>query len=109
MKKQKHFYTLLNSAGNEVQIDLNNYKITCNKTGERKRFYHKYLADMIARKYENNIDLFRDTYTSRSAADPVTRKRERLESRIDRLFKQINILKGELAELETGTVAFPDA
>ena len=109
MKKQKHFYTLLNSAGNEVQIDLNNYKITCNKTGDSKSFYHKYLADMIARKYQNNIDLFRDTYTSRAAADPVTRKRERLESRIDRLFKQINILKGELAELETGTVAFPDA
>lgn len=108
-RKSPQFYTLKDKNLNDVKIDLNNYRVICNKTQQRKSFYHKYLADLIARKYNNNIDLFREGYVSRSAADPVARKRAQVESRIDRLFKQINILKGELAELETNSVAFPDA
>lgn len=101
MKKQKHFYTLLNNAGNEVQIDLNNYKITCNATGERKRFYHKYLADMIARKYENNIDLFRETYQSRQPVSAAERKSRQLQAQIERAQSKLNELLSRQASLAT--------
>ena len=90
-RKAKHFYTLLNKAGDEVQIDLNNYKVTCVVTGNRKSFYHKYLAGLIQNKYQNNIDLFRDTYTSREAA-PSKKDRDidRLQDRINRLRTQLD-------------------
>ena len=90
-RKAKQFYTLLNKNGNEVQIDLNNYKVTCVATGKRKSFYHKYLAGLIKNKYQNNIDLFRDTYTSREAA-PSRKDRDidRLQARINRLRAQLD-------------------
>ena len=90
-RKAKHFYTLLNRDGKEVQIDLNNYKVTCVVTGKRKSFYHKYLAGLINNKYQNNIDLFRDTYKSREAA-PSRKDREidRLQARINRLRTQLD-------------------
>ena len=109
-RKAKVFYSLLNRAGREVNIDLNNYKVTCTKTGKRKSFYHKYLHNLIQSKYNGNIDLFRDTYVSREAAPSrEERKVQQIQDRIDRYFKQISNLKGELAEIKSGKVCFPDA
>ena len=109
-RKAKVFYILRDAYGKEVNIDLNNYRVICNKTGKRKSFYHKYLFNLIHRKYEGNIDRFRAEYVSREAApDRNERRKQQLQARIDRLFKQISNLKGELAEVTSGTIAFPDA
>ena len=109
-RKAKVFYLLLNKDGKEVNIDLNNYKVTCTKTGKRKSFYHKYLNNLIISKYAGNIDTFRDTYVSREAAPSRNeRKVQQIQARIDRYFVQISNLKGQLAEIKSGTVCFPDA
>jgi len=99
MKKAKHFYNLQDNKGNTVSIDLNNYKIVCNATGERKRFYHKYLADMIERRYENNIDLFRETYASRQPVSVNERKSRRLQSQIERAQQRLNDLLARQQQL----------
>lgn len=107
-RKTKHFYTLNNAAGAPVNIDLNNYKVTCVKTGKSKSFYHKYLFNLISRKYEGNIDLFRTTYQSREAAPSrEERRKQQLQERINKLFVQISNLKGELAEIDSGVQHFP--
>ena len=109
-RKAKVFYTLQNAAGKDVSIDLNNYKIVCNKTGKSKSFYHKYLAGLIERKYGNNIDRFRTEYVSREAAPTSNQRRvDYLTQRIQKLSVQLSNLKGELAEAESGVVCFPDA
>jgi hypothetical protein len=109
-RKAKVFYTLQNAAGKDVSIDLNNYKIVCNKTGKSKSFYHKYLAGLIERKYGNNIDRFRTEYVSREAAPSQNERRKNyLVARIQKLSVQLSNLKGELAEAESGVVCFPDA
>ena len=109
-RKAKVFYSLVNKDGREVSIDLNNYRVTCVKTGKRKSFYHKYLFNLIHRKYQGNIDTFRTEYTSREAApDRNARRAAQLVQRIQRLSVQLSNLKGELAEVESGKVHFPDA
>jgi hypothetical protein len=90
MKRTKHFYSLLNKNNQTVQIDLNNYRVICNTTGERKKFYHKYLAGLIERKYNNNIDLFRDSYTSRQPVDADQKRATQIQNRIDRLRAQLD-------------------
>ena len=99
--KNKVFYTLLNRDGREVQIDLNNYKVTCTVTGKRKGFYHKYLAGLIERDYDNNIDTFRTTYVSREAkkADAKQKKVDQIQDRISRAYDLIAQLKSQVAEL----------
>jgi hypothetical protein len=101
--KTKHFYTLLNSDGREVQIDLANYKVTCTITGARKSFHHKYLAGLIERAYGNNIDTFRTTYISR-AARPRKTSAERLADQIERARARLNELLAKQTRLETETV-----
>lgn len=96
--KTKHFYTLLNSNGREVQIDLNNYKCICTVTGARKSFYHKYLANMIKRDYDNNIDTFRETYVSR-AGRPSKSQAERLNEQIERARNKLATLLEKQASL----------
>lgn len=106
--KAKHFYSLNNSSGAPVNIDLNNYRVECVKTGQRKQFYHKYLFNLISRKYEGNIDLFRTTYVSRAAApDKTERRAQQLQMRISRLYVQISNLKGELADAQLNRESFP--
>jgi hypothetical protein len=108
-KKSTHFYSFNSSAG-QVSIDLNNYTVKCSKTGHIKKFYHKYLANMIQTRFNNCISTFEDTYVSREAGpDKNARKVQALQARIDRHFKQINILKGEVAEIKSGTITFPAA
>lgn len=109
-RAKKQFYTLKNAAGRDVQIDLNNYKVQCVKTGKSKSFYHKYLFNLIVRKYQGNIDTFRTTYVSREAAPSQNERRvKQLQQRISRLYVQISNLRGELAEAESGVVCFPAA
>ena len=99
-RKAKVFYTLLNKDGKEVNIDLNNYKVTCTVTGNRKSFYHKYLHNMIVTKFDNNIDLFRDTYVSREAGPTRNeRKAEKIQDRINLLLYKVKELKAQKAEL----------
>ena len=99
-RKAKQFYTLLNKDGNEVNIDLNNYKVTCTITGKRKSFYHKYLHNMIVTKFDNNIDLFRDSYVSREAGPTRNeRKAEKIQDRINLLLYKVKELKAQKAEL----------
>ena len=109
-RKAKVFYTLQNAAGNDVKIDLNNYKVQCVKTGKSKQFYHKYLFNLIHRKYAGNIDTFRTEYVSREAAPSQNeRRKKQLVERIQKLSVQLSNLKGELAEAESGVTCFPDA
>ena len=109
-RKAKAYYTLKDKNLNDVKIDLNNYRVICNKTGKSKQFYHKYLAGLIERKYNNNIDLFREGYVSREAAPSQNeRRKNQLVERIQKLSVQLSNLKGELAEAESGVVCFPDA
>jgi hypothetical protein len=109
-RKAKVFYTLQNAAGKDVRIDLNNYRVTCVKTGKAKSFYHKYLFNLIHRKYAGNIDTFRTEYVSREAAPSQNeRRKNQLVERIQKLTRQLSNLKGELAEAESGVVCFPDA
>ena len=109
-RKAKAYYTLKDKNLNDVKIDLNNYRVICNKTGKSKSFYHKYLAGLIERKYNNNIDLFREGYVSREAAPSQNeRRKNQLVERIQKLSVQLSNLKGELAEAESGVVCFPDA
>jgi len=99
-RKAKVFYTLQDAYGKDVRIDLNNYRVICNKTGKRKSFYHKYLFNLISRKYESNIDRFRTEYTSREAAPSKNERRaKQLQARIDRLYNQIRELKATRNEL----------
>ena len=109
-RKAKVFYTLQDAYGKDVNIDLNNYRVICNKTGKRKSFYHKYLHNLIQRKYEGNIDRFRTEYVSREAApDKNERRAAQIIARIQKLSVQLSNLKGELAEVKSGTNTFPDA
>ena len=109
-RKAKVFYILRDAYGKDVNIDLNNYRVICNKTGKRKSFYHKYLFNLIQRKYEGNIDRFRAEYVSREAAPNRNERRAaQIIERIQKLSVQLSNLKGELAEVESGTVTFPDA
>ena len=109
-RRTKVFYTLKDKNLNDVQIDLNNYRVICNKTGKSKSFYHRYLAGLIERKYNNNIDLFREGYVSREAApDKNERRKNQLIARIQKLSVQLSNLKGELAEVTSGVICFPDA
>ena len=99
-RKAVQLYTFNSSAG-EVKIDLNNYVATCSVTGEPKKFYHAYLANLISTKYDNNITTFEDTYVSRSgkSAQIPTKKANELQVRIDRMYAQIKQLKAKKGEL----------
>jgi hypothetical protein len=109
-RKVKVFYTLKDKNLNDVRIDLNNYRVICNKTHKSKSFYHKYLNDLIHRKYAGNIDTFRTEYVSREAAPSKDQRRKnQLIARIQKLSVQLSNLKGELAEVESGKECFPAA
>ena len=99
-RKAVHNYTFNSSVG-EVKIDLNNYQARCTVTGDLKRFYHSYLANLINTKYDGNISTFEDTYVSRAgrSAEIPGKKADALQARIDRMYAQIKQLKAKKAEL----------
>lgn len=98
-RKAKVFYILQDAYGKDVNIDLNNYRVICNKTGKRKSFYHKYLFNLISRKYEGNIDRFRTEYVSREATPKNERRIKQLTDRINRLVSQVRELEAVRNEL----------
>lgn len=95
-RKATHLYNFQSSAG-DVQIDLNNYTAVCSVTGNVKKFYHSYLANLIATKYDNNISTFEDTYVSREGKSigAGERKAAQLDERIQKLYNKISVLKSE--------------
>lgn len=106
--RTKHYYTLLNHNGREVQIDLANYRVRCTVTGQHKQFHHKYLAGLITRAYHNNIDLFRTTYVSRAGAPRKTPRKtqaERLMDQIERARARLDQLLAKQTRLETELVS----
>ena len=100
-RRAKVFYTLQDKNLNDVQIDLNNYRVICNKTGARKRFYHKYLAGLIQRKYRNNIDLFRESYVSRTGDGARVNRLNRLKASLDKHLSRVNELREQINTLQT--------
>ena len=99
-RKTKHIYILQDARGQDVNIDLNNYRVICNKTGNRKSFYHKYLFNLIQRKDSGNIDRFRNEYVSREAAPSAGERRvEQLQQRINRLRSQLDLAVAEQKHL----------
>jgi len=99
-RKATHLYTFQSSAG-DVQIDLNNYVARCSVTGNDKKFYHSYLANLIATKYDNNISTFEDTYVSREgrSSEVAQNKLDAIDARIGNLYNKINELKNKKEEL----------
>jgi hypothetical protein len=96
-------YTLKDRNLNDVQIDLNNYRCICNISHKRVTFHHEYLNGLIHRKYQGNIDLFRDTYVTVQAAARQKRARD-IQARIDGLYSQLDRLiaeKNQLADITT--------
>ena len=49
-RKAIHNYTF-----EDQTINLNGYVARCTVTGNEKRFYHSYLANMIQKKFDNNF------------------------------------------------------
>lgn len=101
-RKAVQNYTF-NSDEGEVQIDLNNFTAVCSVTNNPKKFYHSYLANLIATKYDNNITTFTTTYISREGKVSTSgeRKVEVLEERISKLYQKIRELKTSRNELQT--------
>jgi|TARA_R110000824_G_scaffold20817_15_gene78067 hypothetical protein len=95
-RKAIHNYTLESKDG-PVQVDLNNYVAVCSVTGTSKKFYHTYLANLIATKYDNNISFFETEYVSREGKSVGSgeRKAAQLDERIQKLYSKISILKLE--------------
>jgi len=100
-RKSVQNYTL-NSDRGEVQIDLNNFTAVCTVTNNPKKFYHSYLANLIATKYDNNFSTFLHTYVSREgkASTSGEKKVEVLEERISKLYQKIRELKTSRNELQ---------
>ena len=96
----KHIYQLLDRNQRTVNIDLNNYPVRCTVTGARKSFYHKYLAQLIQDKYDNNIDTFRTTYVSR-AGRPTISAADRLQQRINHTRNKLEQLLQQQASMNT--------
>lgn len=97
--RASHYYTLLDNNSNQVQIDLANYKCICNVTKQQKSFHHRYLYELITRRYNSNIDLFRTTYISR-AGRPRKSEAERLAEQIERACTRLDQLIQRQVQLD---------
>ena len=100
-RKAVQNYNFETETNGTVSIDLNNYTAVCTVTGNPKKFYHSYLADMIKTKFDNNIDVFEQNYVSREgkAGNVNQRKVEDVRNRIGRLYNQIRELKAKRDQL----------
>ena len=101
-RKAIHNYSFQSDEGT-VEIDLNNFTAVCSVTGNPKKFYHSYLANLIATKYDNNITTFNNTYVSREGKKGANKAREleAVKARINKLYSQISSLKTKRDELAT--------
>ena len=78
-----------------TEVDLNNYTTICTETGNEKKFYHSYLANMIEKKFNNDFTLFESTYISREGKGILnkTNKAKNVEEQINKLYNRIRELK----------------
>jgi uncharacterized protein YycO len=92
-RKLVHNYTF--DCGSVV--DLNSYTATCTQTGNEKKFYHSYLANMIEKKFNNDFTLFENTYISREGKGILneSNKATDLEEKISKLYTKIRSLKAK--------------
>ena len=88
--KAVHEYTFADQT-----VNLNGYVCICTSTGNEKRFYHSYLANMIEKKYDNDFSLFEKTYISREGKGTINRvnKVKDVEVQITKLYNRIRQLK----------------
>tara|TARA_R110000851_G_scaffold71375_1_gene158853 strand:- start:570 stop:908 length:339 start_codon:yes stop_codon:yes gene_type:complete len=94
-RKKTHNYNFTGLNDQPVTVDLNNYTAVCSVTKKIKQFHHAYLANLIATKYDNNIETFELNYVSRDGlAEKNTHlKHLKLEDRISALYTKIRALK----------------
>jgi len=94
--KKVHNYTF-----EDQTVNLNGYVAICTVTGNEKRFYHSYLANLISTKYDNNFATFEATYVSREGRSTFVseRKLTSVEDRISKLYSKIRELKAVRDEL----------
>jgi len=100
-KKTKSRRAVHNYNFDDKTVNLNGYVATCTITGDTKKFYHSYLANMIVTQYNNNFQQFEDGYISR-AGKALARKSLRevqIQDRINKLYAKIAELKTQAAEL----------
>jgi hypothetical protein len=65
-------------------INLHGYKATCTITDKSKGFHHSYLANLIAKKYNNNFSTFEATYVSKEGRG-IIRAQEALDREDNKL------------------------
>ena len=96
-RKAVHNYEFVDQT-----VNLNGYVAICTVTGNEKRFYHSYLANMIEKKFDNNFGHFVNTYVSREGKSlgANDRKVDALEERINKLYSKIAELKAKKNELQ---------
>lgn len=96
-RRKVHNYTFADQT-----VNLNGYVAICNVTGNEKRFYHSYLANMIEKKFNNNFANFEDTYISREGKSEGNnqRKVDSVEERITKLYVKIRELKALRDQLQ---------
>lgn len=96
-RKKVHVYNFADQS-----INLNGYVARCTVTGNEKRFYHSYLANMIVKKFDNNFALFENTYVSREgkSVGAADRKVDVIEERINKLYSKIAQLKSQRNQLQ---------
>ena len=86
---------------NDQTVNLNGYVAVCNRTGNEKRFYHSYLANLIVKKYCNSFAYFEDNYVSREGKgiDRAVNQVEKIENQIARYELRIAALRDKLNTL----------
>jgi len=94
--KKVHNYTF-----EDQTVNLNGYVAICTITGNEKRFYHSYLANMIVKKFNNNFSHFENTYISREGKSKFVNQNKvnQIEDRISKLYTKIAQLKSLRDEL----------
>ena len=93
--KNKRTKKVHNYSFNDKTVNLNGYVAVCTKTGNEKRFYHSYLANMIEKKFNNDFTLFENTYISREGKGILNKvnKVKDVEVQITKLYNRIRTLK----------------
>jgi hypothetical protein len=93
--KNKRTKKVHNYKFSDQTVNLNGYVAVCTKTGNEKRFYHSYLANMIEKKFNNDFTLFENTYISREGKGILNKvnKVKDVEVQITKLYNRIRTLK----------------
>ena len=95
-KKKGRARKVHNYEFEDQTVNLNGYVAICNRTGNEKRFYHSYLANLISKKYNNNFAQFESEYVSREGAG------------LDRAVNEVNKIENQIARYQDRIVALQD-